>query len=354
MFFSVLIPVYNVEKYLRQAVDSVLSQDYNDYEIILCDDGSTDQSGAICDEYAQKDPRIRVIHKENEGLILTRRVAIKASRGEYLMHLDSDDYMLPGCLSSVKKAIDETGADMAIWQFISGTKDPNDMSRVSHVPFKDGEVFEGEDLYKLRKHFILANGDAHIVCMYQKATKREINDIDFDYHTYPKIYCKEDVLQSVVLFNNTKKAVFIDKPLIYYRMNPEGITQGVNISKIKNYMQSTFFVWTVQDKIIVNWFSDEADFKRIRAHRIRTVLHRVAQTKRMSTKKEFINFCSFISEHDFVEKYYNDFDNQDYGVYLRLILFLFKKKNYGVLWNVMEITEKLYPTIKSGWKKIKR
>ena len=76
--------------------------------------------------------------------------------------------------------------------------------------------------------------------------------------------------------------------------------------------------------------------------------------KRMSAKKEFVEFCSFISEHDFVEKYYNDFDNRVYGIYIKLILFLFKRKNYGFLWNVMEVTERLYPTVKRGWKKIRR
>ncbi|MBQ7257594.1 MAG: glycosyltransferase family 2 protein [Abditibacteriota bacterium] len=354
MFFSVLIPVYNVEKYLRRSIDSVLAQDFDDYEIILCDDGSTDQSGAICDEYAQKDSKIRVIHKENEGLILTRRVAIRASKGEYLIHLDSDDYMLPGCLSSAKKAIDETGADMVIWQFISGVgSHPEDLSHVSTIPFKDGEIFEGEGLYKLRKHYILATGDAHIGAMFQKATKRDINDIDFDYHTYPKIYCMEDVLQSVVLYNNVKKAVFINKPFIYYSTNPEGITHGVTSSKLKNYIDTIFFMWTVQDKIIVNWFTEESIFKKIRGHRIKTLLHKIAQMKRLAQKNEFIEFCDYINNHDSLQKYYNSYNDEFLGSYLKLILFFFKRKKYASLWYVMDITEKLYPTLKGIAKKMR-
>ena len=164
----------------------------------------------------------------------------------------------------------------------------------------------------------------------------------------------EDVLQSVVLYNNVKKAVFINKPFIYYRTNPQGITHGVTPAKLKKYMETIFFMWSVQDKIIVNWFSDEGVFKRIRAHRIRTILHKVAQMKRRGNKEDFINFCSFITEHDFVVKYISDFDNMDYGIYLKLMLYFFKMKKFNALWHIMEITERLYPTIKSGWKKIKR
>ena len=89
--FSVIIPVYNVEKYLHQCVDSVLTQNFNRYEIILVNDGSTDNSGKICDEYAQK-YHIKVIHKQNGGLSDARNFGIKEAKGEYVMLLDSDDF----------------------------------------------------------------------------------------------------------------------------------------------------------------------------------------------------------------------------------------------------------------------
>lgn len=89
---SVIIPVYNVEKYLPQCVDSVLSQSYQNLEIILVDDGSSDQSGQICDQYGEKDPRVRVIHKTNGGLSDARNAGIQQAAGEYLLFLDSDDF----------------------------------------------------------------------------------------------------------------------------------------------------------------------------------------------------------------------------------------------------------------------
>ena len=91
-FFSIVIPVYNVEKYLNQCVDSVLAQSFGDFELLLVDDGSKDSSPRICDDYAKKDSRIRVIHKENGGASDARNYGIRAAEGTYLMFLDSDDY----------------------------------------------------------------------------------------------------------------------------------------------------------------------------------------------------------------------------------------------------------------------
>ena len=92
---SVIIPVYNVEKYLRKCVDSVLAQDIADMEVILIDDGSPDNCGAICDEYAEKDTRVKVIHKEHEGLSSARNAGLDIARGKYITFVDSDDYLLP-------------------------------------------------------------------------------------------------------------------------------------------------------------------------------------------------------------------------------------------------------------------
>jgi glycosyltransferase involved in cell wall biosynthesis len=92
---SVIIPVYNVEKYLRECVDSVLSQTYKSYEIILVDDGSTDGSGEICDEYIDGHSQVKVIHKANGGLSDARNTGLKNAKGEYVYFLDSDDYIVP-------------------------------------------------------------------------------------------------------------------------------------------------------------------------------------------------------------------------------------------------------------------
>ena len=90
---SVIVPVYNTEKYLRECIDSILAQTFTDFELILVDDGSTDRSGAICDEYAEKDARIQVIHQENGGITVARKSGVRAASGEYVTFVDSDDWI---------------------------------------------------------------------------------------------------------------------------------------------------------------------------------------------------------------------------------------------------------------------
>lgn len=111
---SVVIPVYNVERYLAQCVDSILQQTYTPYEIILVDDGSTDNSGKIADEYAEKYKIIRVIHKENEGLGYARNTGIENARGNWIVFLDSDDFFTPYLIEMLVVAQQKYAADLVV------------------------------------------------------------------------------------------------------------------------------------------------------------------------------------------------------------------------------------------------
>lgn len=102
---SVIVPIYNAEKYLHRCVDSILNQTFTDFEVLLINDGSTDSSGLICDEYALKDSRVRVFHKENGGVSSARNVGIKSSRYRYLALIDSDDYWLDAYLDNIQNLI---------------------------------------------------------------------------------------------------------------------------------------------------------------------------------------------------------------------------------------------------------
>ena len=93
MILSIIVPVYNTEKYLRECLDSILNQTMTDFELILVDDGSKDASGRICDEYAGKDGRIRVIHKQNEGACMARKAGVETACGEFVAFVDSDDWV---------------------------------------------------------------------------------------------------------------------------------------------------------------------------------------------------------------------------------------------------------------------
>ncbi len=117
MLFSVIVPIYNVEKYLRRCVDSVLCQSFEDFELILVNDGSPDGCPEICDQYAEKDKRIKVIHKENGGLVSARQAGIKVAEGEYVFNLDADDAITSDALYSAYEIIKETGTDLVSFSY---------------------------------------------------------------------------------------------------------------------------------------------------------------------------------------------------------------------------------------------
>ena len=117
MLFSVIVPIYNIEKYIRRCIDSVLTQPFADYELILVDDGSPDGCPGICDEYAAKDKRIKVIHKANGGLVSARQEGIKIATGDYIVNLDGDDAITPNALEDACKIITDTGADIVSFSY---------------------------------------------------------------------------------------------------------------------------------------------------------------------------------------------------------------------------------------------
>ena len=114
---SVIVPIYKAEQTLRRCVDSLLAQTHSDFELLLVDDGSPDGSGAICDEYAAKDSRVRVFHKDNGGVSSARQVGLDHSRGEYLIHVDSDDWVSPRMLEELYRKAVSDDADMVICDY---------------------------------------------------------------------------------------------------------------------------------------------------------------------------------------------------------------------------------------------
>lgn len=118
---SCIVPVYNSCKYLRRMLDSILGQSFNDFELILIDDGSTDSSGEICDEYASKDSKICVYHKENGGVSSARNLGLSKAEGKYIIFMDSDDLIAPNMLQALVTDLESNDADIAMceWQAVS-------------------------------------------------------------------------------------------------------------------------------------------------------------------------------------------------------------------------------------------
>lgn len=152
---SVIIPVYNVESFLRKCINSVISQTYNNLEIILVDDGSTDESGVICDQFANMDTRIRVIHKENTGLSDARNVGMKIAQGKYWSFIDSDDYIMPETISKLYYGAINNKCEIAVCNMVrvyeDGTNEP------FYHPSKELQVLNGNKRFETLKQPSVCN-----------------------------------------------------------------------------------------------------------------------------------------------------------------------------------------------------
>ncbi len=266
MKISVLIPVYNVENYLQQCLNSVVNQSFDDYEIIIVDDGSTDSSGIICDEFKSRYPnKINVIHKGNQGLISARRVAIDKARGEFCIFVDSDDFVENNLLETINNYIQkENGIDMVIYSFFYYSD--GEKKKYQRCLAKDSTVWSGKEKAFLYESLI--TNDV-IDALWIKAIKTEYLQKDpIDYSKYYHKNMSEDVLQSIYPLNYAKKIIFADVPLYNYRYNFESISRNYSSKNIEKKDSSHVFRemlkvlpdWNlgdeIENKLYARWFTD--------------------------------------------------------------------------------------------------
>ena len=302
MFFSVLIPVYQVKNYLRPCVDSVLCQSEKDFEIVLVDDGSTDGSGAICDEYAGRFPdTVRVIHQMNMGLLLARRTAIRAARGEWFVHLDSDDYMLPGALAAIRETAERNNADLVLCKVAYGDEIGEKILRESNLPFANGEVFM--DKKKLLMQFLFGG---QLTAIYQKIARRDVVDIDADYQQWESVSIMEDHLQSLPLLDCCRRPVFLDRSVVYYRINDGGMTQKKAFDALTAAFRSVRSVYAEEETYRVKWMLSEQEHEAVCAKHmrkycvnIREIYHAASERNKLHAFLESVRVDSAIKK-DFI------------------------------------------------------
>ncbi|MBQ8524641.1 MAG: glycosyltransferase [Clostridia bacterium] len=260
MFFSVLVPVYNTSKYLCECVDSILSQTFRDFEILLLDDGSTDNSGEICDRYAAENECVRVIHKENEGLMMTRRRGFREAKGDFFICVDSDDYVSHDLLERVTYALKETGADMVMYNFeyFNGKGEHNP----SRLKIADGSLYEGDSKQYVYERKLLT---VDFNMMWMRAVKREIVDIDADYSDSGIRNMCEDALQVLPLYTNAKRIVYLDAPLYYYRKGDDSITGKTTVENWRatqilfSHTEKYLDIWRVSEEIRSRFYTNHLE-----------------------------------------------------------------------------------------------
>lgn len=221
---SIIIPVYNVERYLRRCLDSILLQTYYNLEIILVDDGSTDSSGEICDEYAEKDSRISVIHKENGGLSDARNAGIEAASADYIAFIDSDDYVEKQYVQRLAGILLKNNADIAICGYYCGKREKFPEIKRYHRKI---QCFDSKVMLKnwhgKYKHVETAAWNK----LYKKVLFVENNIY------YPVGYIYEDVQTTHLLVNKALKIVLTNEKLYYYYHRKDSIMQTISEEKMK-------------------------------------------------------------------------------------------------------------------------
>lgn len=238
--FYIVIPVYNTEKYLPTCIESVLAQTYHNYEVILVDDGSPDQAGTICDQYALQDPRIHVIHKRNQGVLAARQTGIEyvlcqlRDKDSYFIFVDSDDSIQPDTLTIINSTILQHNCDLIVYGFqrVYGNQ---------IYPAERGNKFSGIVTDKQALYSMVFNNHA-----YNSVCRKAIRCCLFegiDLRDFFQIHYGEDLLQTVPLLKACSKAVFISDILYNYTVNPQSATQSIRLKNYKVNSTVRSYVW---------------------------------------------------------------------------------------------------------------
>lgn len=211
---SIIVPIYNVEKYIKRCIDSIIAQTYKNLEIILVDDGSPDDCGKICDAYAKKDTRIKVIHKQNGGLSDARNEGIKVANGKYIGFVDSDDWVHIAMFEQLYKGLIENHADISCCKFIRC------IDKVTNIEKKfNHQIIIYNQMEYLNK-FFKVNSQECVYYAWNKLYKREL----LEENQYPIHLTAEDVIGTYKAILKCQKIAEIQSPYYYYYYNENSIT----------------------------------------------------------------------------------------------------------------------------------
>ena len=209
---SIIVPVYKVERYLNECIDSILAQTFTDFELILVDDGSPDGCPALCDAAAAKDSRIRVIHKPNGGVSSARNAGLDAVRGNWIGFVDSDDSIDPSYYEKLHRAAVQSGAEIAIGDILYFEADGS-LSGYQEKALRTEVISGDEAIHRMRlTPFIHLTTRLH---------RREL----FDTLRFPVGKNYEDAFTTPLILEQVTKAACVGEPLYHYKFNPVGIVR---------------------------------------------------------------------------------------------------------------------------------
>ena len=338
MLFSVCIPVYNTSKYLDECLESVLRQTEKDYEIVLVDDGSTDNAGEICDRYAAQYPNIRVIHKENEGLLMTRRRGFAEARGDYFVCLDSDDALNDAdALKKIRHMIEEKHADLVIYEYVCAAQQNAQADRhISLFPYPNGYIFEADAKQVLYDKLLLGKSLNPIVI---KAVARRVMDLDTDYGQWRADLVNsqgEDLFQSLPILDRAERIAYLKEPLYFYRWNPSSISRNVR----PEYYYAYRTIYQRTDIYLDKWAFDSERIHRIEQGRINMIFG-VLLAEHHPDHDRWLQVLRSVSDDPFFRQLWEKRDGAHVCKYYMLMGQLILKKQFTVLQIVKKVVDQI-------------
>jgi glycosyltransferase involved in cell wall biosynthesis len=318
---SVVIPVYNVENYLHRCIDSVLNQTFQDLEIILIDDGSKDSSGRICDQYAQKDKRIRVIHKENARVSAARNDGIILAKGKYVSFIDSDDWIEPEMYQEMINKAENLNLGFIMCDYKRRYKDYEEKRT---QPIRGGYYSEKDIKNELFQCLIMFEDIefpptiSNCVCLFNlEFLKSNILYYDEDIH-----YCEDSILGSKIMYHATNFYYLKGHHYYNYFYNPNSTTNTYNQKKWNSYLN-------INEKLI-KYFGKTIEFdftRQIKINMLYFTLNTLGQIKYSGHDgEERKNMIKEIIYHPKVTDIFKDFKLPNVSWKMKVMILLIKYK----------------------------
>lgn len=334
MFFSISIPVYNAEAYLDRCIRSILDQTENDYELILVDDGSTDNSLKICQAWRNEYPNIiKIIEKENEGSLFTRRRCLEESRGQYIYILDADDYLVDiHMLAFLKKIILHTGSDLIMFEY---TKDSNFSPRRQEDALSNLEIFEGDARKQL--YFELIKTSA-LNPLWNKVFHRELVDWEVNYNRFENVKVSTDIFQVIPIIFNAKKIVHTSQIFYYYRS-----TMGSIVHKFNPFIFESQKAHNKRLELYVNRAKMQGVDRLLATRLVECACTAVYKTRLIprNQKNDKVKFIRKVGEDKaFIDAYYKA-DCKSMAIARRVIAWLLFHNKYKTLRLLVDVFSKL-------------
>lgn len=321
---SIIVPVYNVEMYLKRCIDSLLCQTYHNIEIILVDDGSTDNSQILCDEIVNQNSIVKVIHKENGGLASARLAGFKISSGEYVLFVDSDDYIAVDMVEKLVLSAESMCADLTICGYYTVN---NGVTHKNTIPFNTELILKREDIERMYVCPLigpLKEEGALPGFLWIRLLRKSL--IQESFFCSERVYYKEDHVFDLLYSDNVKRIAIVNEPLYYYCYNSESLSNRYRTNKWQMYRNLfTFYQRFAKERNLVV-------YQRISNALAGAVLATVDNAVLRGSYKKFYKEVNELTDDPLFQSYLHKKPLSQVAFSQAMILLLLKFRMYRILY----------------------